>query len=980
MEPAAILRAFANLTSTGTPPLIDVTASDQPLAWLGVRHSLFVGQSGGPAPVPMVQLPPSSALDRLALLDVLHRQEHLLREGWVFLCGTVDLDGTPRSVCVPILSRPVRLTTQSIGHALMATGDAELLRMIGDHDRVRALTERADFGQGYLWGLPYEASQASIDQLGSLRSWIAEVVDAAGMHLDAILGPAESPLEHRDGDGLVAIVGSGVFLGRDLGSSDLSSRLLRWAAVDGIDDTAFAAMYTPTWSGESHAAGKPADLRSSLPLTARQREVMRRARHERVTAVSGPPGNGKSHTVLAVALDAISRGEHVLIATQSDHAVDVLAEMLARQAGPTPITFGSASRRDRIASELGAGLGPALSAEQLDHRRRSVSDMDGRVRRLERSIEAILARELHAEDLEDYESMLPELTSQVPGAFRLDADLEALLDLATQAAPSVIDPFGGWRQARAEKKLREELHADEDTPLDVLGRALLVSRARRAAAELASLGGTALGSAWEELARADAELALGVGSLVSDALRSERALNPWSRRAVASLAAALRADRGRRRQMLETLDGRSLLSALPLWLGTLRDIEDLLPPYPGLFDLVILDEASQIDQLGASLALLRARRAVVVGDPHQLRHLPYVAALDLSVDVGDPELAALADQLDVGNSSAFDTAAGASAVIWLDEHFRSVPHLIEFSAERFYAGAVQLMTRHPRNEQIDAITVVRVGGTRDATGVNQVELQMVGQILDELAERGSRNIGVLSPFDAQASALEALVLDSLTVAEAEALDLRVGPVQAFQGSERDIVIVSLAIDGDDSSEAFRLLEDSNLFNVMVTRARKHMIVVTSLEEGSERFGWFDPSTRHVVGDEPLEREAAVRSLLGDYLRYAEEPPEAPPSGVGASAWTDRLAEEVARLGVAVRRSYPVGEWSVDLCIGDGARALGIECSVHPAGVAVHLARHRALVRAGWRLVDAFPSRWDANAAAAAVGLVTELRQDEDPRR
>ena len=980
MEPAAVLRAFANLTSTGTPPLIDVTASDQPLAWLGVRHSLFVGQSGGPAPVPMVHLPASAALDRLAMLDVLHRQEHLLREGWVFLCGTVDLDGAPRSVCMPLLSRPVRLTTQPNGHALLATGDAELLRLIGDHDHLRSLTERADFGQGYLWGLPFEASQSSIDQLGPLRQWIADVADAAGMQIDAILGPGESPVELRDGDGLVAVVGSGVFLGRDLGSFDVSSRLLRWAAVDGINETAFAAMYTPTWSGATADAGGPADLRSSLPLTARQREVMRRSRHERVTAVSGPPGNGKSHTVLAVALDAIARGEHVLIATQSDHAVDVLAEMLARQAGPTPVTFGSASRRDRIASELGAGLGPALSAEQLDHRQRAVNDMDLRVRRLERSIEAVLARELHAEDLEEYESMLPALTAQVPGAFRLDADLEELLELATQASPATLDPFGGWRQARAEKKLREELGAELETPLEVLGRALLVSRARRAAAELASLGGTALGSAWEELARADAELALGVGSLVSDALRSERALNPWSRRAVASLAAALRADRGRRRQMLETLDGQSLLSALPLWLGTLRDIEDLLPPHPGLFDLVILDEASQIDQVGASLALLRARRAVIVGDPHQLRHLPYVAELGVDAEQIDPMSALLVDQLDVSNSSAFDTAAGASAVIWLDEHFRSVPHLIEFSAERFYAGTIQLMTRHPRNEQIDAITVVRVDGARDATGVNQVELETVAQILDELAARGSRNIGVLSPFDAQASALEALVLDSMTVADAEALDLRVGPVQAFQGSERDIVIVSLAIDGDDSSEAFRLLEDPNLFNVMITRARKHMVVVTSLEAGSERFGWFDPSTRHVRGEEPPDREAAVHSLLGDYLRYADDPPEAPPSGTCTDSWTQRLGDEVERLGVAVRRGYPVGEWSVDLCIGDGARALGVECAVHPAGVAVHVARHRALVRAGWRLVDAFPSRWDANAAAAAVGLVTELRQDEDPRR
>jgi len=55
--------------------------------------------------------------------------------------------------------------------------------------------------------------------------------------------------------------------------------------------------------------------------------------------------------------------------------------------------------------------------------------------------------------------------------------------------------------------------------------------------------------------------------------------------------------------------------------------------------------------------------------------------------------------------------------------------------------------------------------------------------------------------------------------------------------------------------------------------------------------------------------------------------------------------------------YPVGGHTVDLAIGVGAMAFGVETSVHPDGVQAHIDRHLALRRAGWRLVDAFESDW-----------------------
>ena len=143
-------------------------------------------------------------------------------------------------------------------------------------------------------------------------------------------------------------------------------------------------------------------------------------------------------------------------------------------------------------------------------------------------------------------------------------------------------------------------------------------------------GGTDLGPRWAGLDAADAALADALGTAMRHRARSARRWTGDARRSAAALATALRAGRNRRREALAALDGAALVRALPLWVGTVADVEDLLPPTPGLFDLVILDEASHIDQVRAAPVLARARRALVVGDPRQLRFVSFVADVDVA--------------------------------------------------------------------------------------------------------------------------------------------------------------------------------------------------------------------------------------------------------------------------------------------------------------------------------------------------------------
>ncbi|MCC5951768.1 MAG: AAA family ATPase [Acidimicrobiia bacterium] len=954
---AAVLAALADLAPGGAARRraeLDVTTAGRSLVWLGT--DVEVGELLGPSyggrfeDVEGVPIPASSreAARRLAAVDALHPDEHLLRVGWVWLAGTLDDGDGPVDVLHPLLSAPVGIATGMLerlsGTArLVRAGDVELTALAGADESLETLESEVPFPPAR-----YEITRESLGRFPALAAWVNRVVAACGLGTVQLVG-AENPTGRRGTEGLSAVVGSGLYLGRAVEAVDLGSALRSWAVTPGVSGTAVAAVLAP----EDHTGGP----RSAVPpydppveLTAAQHDALRRARHDPIVVVAGPAGTGKTQVAVAGALDALASGASVLLAAQTEHAVEVLADRLAALPGPSPVVFGGSQRRRELAAEMAAGLDGAVAAGSVGELRRRYTEAQSRLEWTLDAVREVLERERRAERAERRSGALAQMAA--PGAFTPDVDLSRLDDLVRRAA----DPGNGWwserRQRRADRSLRRLVGASDRVPLDRLRHAVEVAGDRRIAAELASQGGTSVGAGWDEVEAAVEERLAAAGGLLDVASRSGAARARPARQAAAALATALRAGRAARRRMLRDVDPAALLAALPLWVGTLRDIDDLLPAEAAMFDLVILDEASQIDLPRAATALARGARAMIVGDPHQLRHVSFVA--DAAVeDVlrahGLPPV--VRSRLDVRRSSAFDAATAVAAPVWLEEHFRSVPHLVEFPAARFSPVPVHIVTRHPRNDRQRAIDVRRVDGQREEDGVNRREVTEAMTLVEQAVADGCRSIGVVTPFRAHADALEHAVLDRFTLEDITAFGLRVGTVHAFQGNERDLMVVSLALDDDTAAASRRFVEDPNLFNVMVTRARQRLVVVTSLRE-------------------------PPAGLLADFLRHAERPPQLPPPLTPADTpWVRQLATELDRAGVVVRQHYPVGAMTLDLVVGDGADAVGLECAVHPAGPTAHIVRHRVLRRMGWRLLEAWPTRFDGDVARAAVVLCGELGLD-----
>lgn len=838
------------------------------------------------------------------------------RLAWVVLAGNTTGPHGSRRVLAPLLTCQVGLgSNPAITRGLGLGGPRP--DAIGEWE----LTQRSDWGLGFEPADP-ERAAALVDQPvfwadvphttmtpaqhhDELVTWIAALAAEDGLVIDRI--SRDHPALHEDEDGITACLGWALLPPGRVARFSAGASLAAWASVPGIEGTCFARIVDPhdaaAGGGSATEAAEP-EVESHLPLTLAQRRVLLAARHEPVTVVSGAPGTGKSHLVAAIAADAAGRGMSVLIATRSIEAADVLADLLRREPGPVPLRFGSPAARQSALAEIERRLaersvsGASRLLDQAREHRDSLRDR----------VATLLDRVGAAARWEHERALVARHREAVPGFFTEGVDLDRVaadIDLLKERPR-------GWRAWRARRRLRRIGRSSDLPALLEAARAALLQRdahhADGAVAEIEEL--------WSPLAAAEADLRHWVGRVMDD-VAIERAGSSAGRRALSALHAALRAGPSSRQRLLSAIPDDDLVQVAPLWLGTLGEVDELLPRDPGLFELVILDEASQIDQPSAAPALLRGRRGVIVGDPRQLRHVSFVADDAQAKAFAEAGLSDTA-RLDVRRNSILDVAAGVSPVRWLNEHHRSVPHLIGFSLERFYDGAVTLATRHPRNESTDAIEVVGTGGDPLAT---------VLSLIEDLDAGGSVNVGVVTPFRELADSLSAaLRVGDAALERIDHLDLRVGTVHEFQGSERDVMIIVPGLEETDNGSRRAFVVDPHLFNVMVTRARRRVVVVTDLPPGD--------------GD-----------LLAEYLRWAAVGPRP----VGGAAPPTRLAAQLdAALrdsGVPTRCGYPVGQWTVDICAGTGDDAVGLICGLHPDGAAVHIERHLTLRERGWKLVD-----------------------------
>ena len=167
----------------------------------------------------------------------------------------------------------------------------------------------------------------------------------------------------------------------------------------------------------------------------------------------------------------------------------------------------------------------------------------------------------------------------------------------------------------------------------------------------------------------------------------------------------------------------------------------------------MVDEATQCDLASPLPALHRARRAVVTGDPRQLRHVSFLSEariLQLAErhGISPDELDAVHYRRRSLLDLVTERAASQAQVVLLDEHFRSQPRIIAFSNREFYGDRLKVMTQRPETVRHPSLELRRVPGHRDPRGVNEVEAD---RLVEEVGGLGRGRACAWPPPTASAS-------------------------------------------------------------------------------------------------------------------------------------------------------------------------------------------------------------------------------------
>ena len=232
-----------------------------------------------------------------------------------------------------------------------------------------------------------------------------------------------------------------------------------------------------------------------------------------------------------------------------------------------------------------------------------------------------------------------------------------------------------------------------------------------------------------------------------------------------------------------------------------------------VFDYVIMDEASQVDIKTGALALSCALNAVIVGDDKQLPNVIgreealALNAIQSTYNVDDKYNATTHSFL----QSCVEVFKDAPVTL-LREHYRCHPKIIEFCNGRFYDGELITMTvDHSEDKVLQVIRTVK--GNHARGHFNQREIDVIMQeVMPEYAGKGS--VGIITPYRVQAEEINKALGSDIA-----------STVHKYQGRECETIIMSMV---DNAPTEFS--DDSNLLNVAISRAKKHICIVTNGNE------------------------------------------------------------------------------------------------------------------------------------------------------
>jgi len=433
--------------------------------------------------------------------------------------------------------------------------------------------------------------------------------------------------------------------------------------------------------------------------------------------------------------------------------------------------------------------------------------------------------------------------------------------------------------------------------------------------------------------------------------------------------------------------GSAMQQLMPCFMMSPLSVAQNLKPGGLKFDIVVMDEASQMRPEEALGAIARADQVVVVGDPKQLPPTAFFYRSETE-DLEDDEFA------DSNDESILDSAAAVITPLRrLRWHYRSRHgSLIAYSNHEFYDNDLIVFPSPFHQADHFGVRLERVSDGVYGKGVNLPEARHVAlAALNYMQKHPDRSLGLVT-LNQKQQALLTEEMDRLFIEHPHAEEYRLrwesenGGLEPFfiknlenvQGDERDAIFISTVYGRDEEGNVFQRFGPINgagghrRLNVLFTRAKYQVVVFSSMDAGDIRV------------DEGSSR--GVRALKG-FLQYAASgrvTVDAPTGREPDSDFEIAVASKLREAGYLVDPQVGVCGYFIDLAVRHpkkpGEYILGIECD----GAQYHSARsardrdrlrQEVLERLGWNIHRVWSLDWfrdprrEASRIAASVTAV-----------
>ena len=551
-----------------------------------------------------------------------------------------------------------------------------------------------------------------------------------------------------------------------------------------------------------------------------------------LSVIEGPPGTGKTETILNLIANVVVRRETVAVVSHTNAAVDNVQEKLAElgfghvlanlgnKDKQAKFFAGQTTRNEQVrafAAETPENPDPARLAEVDDRLRRLQRD-ERRSAELRQEVEAYrlelrhFEQHLRREELPDLEGLpLLRRSSARVLDYLAESDLER-----NGARPGLL------RRIRKYFKYGSLRGIDPgDTDVVVrLQRAYYEKRIAELDEQLRRLDDGLERAEFGALAEKHRDLSIR-------ALRAELGSRYRNRP-----RKTYRQDKYKRGNEFQ-----DFLADYPVVLSTCHSLADSIASGV-LLDYLIIDEASQVDPIVAGLALACCRNLVVVGDARQLAPIAPKPAEDLQPP--SPAYDCRNSLLDSLREIHGDDALPRTL---LREHYRCSPTIIGFCNKKFYdnelipytSGGAERSMLVWRTAEGNHMRKHREGGRSNQREVDVIEAEVIPQHRGGIADA---DIGVTTPYRLQ-SDKAGDVLDGIDV----------NTVHKFQGRQKEMVVLTTVLDETRYGRTgLPFVDEPKLINVAVSRAKQRFVLVTNHD--------MMPRSRH------------IRDLVG-YIRYQD---------------------------------------------------------------------------------------------------------------